>query len=1110
MRYRGLFAVVLLFAVLVTSPVAADVINLGASKDNTLYENATGSISNGAGQHIFAGRVNFAGGGALRRAVIAFDIAGSLPAGSTIENVQLTLNMSRTRFGSGARNTDLYPVLSDWGEGTSNAPFNEGTGTTATTGDATWLHTFFNSVFWTSPGGDFPALSSATVAVDGLGSYTWGSTAAMVADVQQWLDSPASNFGWILIGDESVLGTAKRFDSHEHPTASVRPVLGITFTVPAVSGACCDDLSGICDDGIDQSACLTGGGRFGGEDSTCLTIDPACDPSGACCDDSTGVCENLVTQASCEGAGLRYGGDGSTCATIDPACVTPSIGACCDEVLGVCTDNVEQDTCESSGGRFGGDGSDCATLDPACQGSGACCDDTTGVCSDGVFESECFQGGFRYGGNTSTCATIDPPCTGPPRGACCVELRGECLESVLPEQCAAEGGRYGGDGTTCSTVNPPCEPVLTIGLELVAGSPAGAARGTGLNSPLRVTHAGDGSGRLFIVDQTGQIHVVKDGVLLGTPFLDIAAKMVVLSPGFDERGLLGLAFHPNYAANGRFFVRYSADRVGTPGEPCCANMECTVGCHKEVLAEFKQCILCPSDPNIADPNTEIILFEVDEPEFNHNAGDIAFGPDGLLYFSLGDGGGANDGLDDPKLPHGPIGNGQDIDTLLGSVLRIDVDAAPDAGLAYHIPIDNPFVGTVGADEIFAYGFRNPYSFSFDDGPGGDGRLYVGDVGQALFEEINIVNSGGNYGWVLREGAHCFDPSDPATPPASCPSVGTVLGDPLIDPVMEYLQPIPCANDAGCAAFGVGCGSDGLCLDHGGISIMAGHVYRGSKLPALVGKFIFGDFDASAGGFDGRLYYFDTTGLDLFQRREFDLTPASVLGGLFIKGMGEDESGDVYVCVSASVGPFGGSGGIFRVTAPVPSAIGGGARYVSVTVPDGPDPVGIVVTPNCPAGVPKYVGAPGDPDNTAVLVNDPLQGAFLTKAEWGGTVHVTDTEIVPSSSYRVQIDTGSPGFPALSGAATATTAKWGDSVGPFADGVWTPPDGLNDVSDILAVIQAFVSAPNAPPIFQADMQGAVDLCTPDRQIDIVDALDAVAGFQGFDYTGSFPQCPQPCP
>jgi len=208
-------------------PPAEEVISLSPSKDNTLYENATGSFSNGIGAHIFVG--NNAGGQA-RRTVIAFDIAGDIPAGSTIQNITLTLRMSRTR--AGPETIKLHRLLADWGEGTSNASGNEGTGTSSASGDATWVHRFFNSDSWNNPGGDFSSASSASTSVGGSGSYTWGSTSQLVADVQGWVDEPSINFGWVLIGNEAGSQTAKRFDSRDNGTSANRPVLTVTYAPP--------------------------------------------------------------------------------------------------------------------------------------------------------------------------------------------------------------------------------------------------------------------------------------------------------------------------------------------------------------------------------------------------------------------------------------------------------------------------------------------------------------------------------------------------------------------------------------------------------------------------------------------------------------------------------------------------------------------------------------------------------------------------------------------------------------------------------------------------------------------------------------------------------------
>lgn len=247
----------------------------------------------------------------------------------------------------------------------------------------------------------------------------------------------------------------------------------------------------------------------------------------------------------------------------------------------------------------------------------------------------------------------------------------------------------------------------------------------GFAAPVLLREAPDESGRLFVVDQAGLIRVVgADGELRSEPFLDLRSRIVPLRTDFDERGLLGLAFHPGYASNGRFHVYYSAPlRAGAPDDFD----------HTSHVSEFT----VSADPEVADPASERVILQVDEPQANHNAGTVAFGPDGYLYVSLGDGGGGND-IGTGHVPDwyegNAGGNGQDVEqNLLGSILRIDVDT----GDPYGIPSDNPFVGETGLDEIWAYGFRNPYRFSFD---ALTGTMLVGDAGQELWEEVSLVQA----------------------------------------------------------------------------------------------------------------------------------------------------------------------------------------------------------------------------------------------------------------------------------------------------------------------------------------------------------------------------------
>ena len=215
-------------------PVLADEMTFTPSKDNTLYQSNTGALSNGSGERLFTGRASFTGSASTRRALIAFDV-GVIPAGSTVNSVTLTLNLSRTLFAA-LRSVSVHRVLRDWGEGISDAVGEEGQGAAATAGDATWLHTFFPASFWQSPGGDFVQQASASRGVGPVGSYTWESTAELVSDVQRWVDDPSSNFGWLLRGDESEPSTAKRFDSRES-SASTRPMLTVDFTPSAPTQA---------------------------------------------------------------------------------------------------------------------------------------------------------------------------------------------------------------------------------------------------------------------------------------------------------------------------------------------------------------------------------------------------------------------------------------------------------------------------------------------------------------------------------------------------------------------------------------------------------------------------------------------------------------------------------------------------------------------------------------------------------------------------------------------------------------------------------------------------------------------------------------------------------
>ncbi len=342
---------------------------------------------------------------------------------------------------------------------------------------------------------------------------------------------------------------------------------------------------------------------------------------------------------------------------------------------------------------------------------------------------------------------------------------------------------------------------------------------TGLSQPLHLTHARDRSGRLFVVEQAGTIRIIQNNQLLPRPFLDIRSRVV--SGG--EMGLLSVAFHPAYARNRRFFVNYTTDE----GAGLIS-----------VVAEYRASL---TTPNVAGP-TEFRVLEVPQPFVNHNGGLNMFGPDGMLYIGLGDGGSAGD----------PFNYSQNLGTHLGKILRIDVDA----GAPYVVPPDNPFRNTPGArPEIWALGFRNPWRFSFDRC---DGRLFLGDVGQDSWEEVDLILKGGNYGWRIMEGAHCYNP------PTGCRTRGLEL------PIHEYPHSVGC-------------------------SVIGGVVYRGRLTRALAGRYIFGDLC-------GPLWALTLNG-DTWKRSELLQT------GMPIVSIGDDETGELYLVDY--------NGGIYKIALATP-------------------------------------------------------------------------------------------------------------------------------------------------------------------------------------------------
>ena len=423
---------------------------------------------------------------------------------------------------------------------------------------------------------------------------------------------------------------------------------------------------------------------------------------------------------------------------------------------------------------------------------------------------------------------------------------------------------------------PPAAPPVAVEGVLVAD---------GLDSPIALADPADGTGRLFVADQAGRVHVIDaEGQLLEEPLLDIADRLAPRrEEGLEERGLLGLALHPDFARNGWFYVLYSA-----PLRPAAtADWD-----HTRRVSEFK---VSAADPDRANHDSERVVLSQDWPTHKHNGGGLAFGPDGYLYVGFGDGGGVHgigdrpdyvdaDDLDDADrwwpVWHHWDHLAQDTTSLFGAILRIDVDRGFPA---YHVPATNPFVGREGRDEIYAWGFRQPFGLAFD--PAGEHGLFVSDTGHFIVEAIYLVNRPGNYGWPLKEGTRCFD-AEAGYEPEECPTTGPD-GERLIDPVAEY--------------------------EHGriggfGTAIVGGRVYRGTAIPELDGALVVGDWG---------------TGLHVARPTDrvgsaWPVEPLFELDG-FVLGVAQDAEGEVYVLSNQVIGLGEATGAVHRLVAATPGA-----------------------------------------------------------------------------------------------------------------------------------------------------------------------------------------------
>lgn len=423
---------------------------------------------------------------------------------------------------------------------------------------------------------------------------------------------------------------------------------------------------------------------------------------------------------------------------------------------------------------------------------------------------------------------------------------------------------------------------------------------TGLTAPLwGITAPGDPS-RLFVVDQSGTLWSVELATGNKTAFLDVTDRLVTLGvfgPGsFDERGLLGVAFAPDYQTSGLLYTNTS-ELVNGAADFSTIPTGQTPDC-QSVIAEWH--VPNPGNPaSVVDPGSRRELVRIDKPQFNHNGGALNFGPDGKLYFSIGDGGGADDQDGESFISgepsqgglitsgHGPNGNGQDTGAILGKILRLDPLGSNSANGHYGIPNDNPFVGHAGfLGEIFAYGLRNPFRFSFDQATG---ALYCGDVGQNQIEEVDVIRTGQNLGWNWKEGRFFFGPNGTDAGYVSKTNPGAPAG--LVDPVAQY--------------------------DHSeGLAVIGGFVYRGSRVPHLAGRYIFGDF-ARTFAADGRLFYLRRKEIVHYGRTSRSMIAELRIQGqdalnLALLGFGQDASGEVYVMANATGTPFGTTGLVLRI------------------------------------------------------------------------------------------------------------------------------------------------------------------------------------------------------
>ncbi len=490
----------------------------------------------------------------------------------------------------------------------------------------------------------------------------------------------------------------------------------------------------------------------------------------------------------------------------------------------------------------------------------------------------------------------------------------------------------------------------------------------GLSAPLGMAVPDDGSGRMFVYDQAGIVWVVTEAAgKLPAPLLDVSSRLVSLR-NYDERGLLGLEAHPNFTQF-PFIYTYTSEPIDGPADFVNVMPAGAENNHQSVIAEWQ---MDSTDPNRVDPASRRELLRMDQPQSNHNGGTLRFGPDGFLYISLGDGGRANDVADG----HLPGGNAQSLQRIYGKLIRIDVDGSNSANGQYGIPQDNPFVGQDAVQEIYAYGLRNPYTFSFDSLTG---DLYLGDAGQNNVEEVDLIVKGGNYGWNVKEGSFWFD--------SVTENIGAVVTGPvrpvppdLIDPIAQY--------------------------DHDeGSVVVGGYLYRGIQVPALQDRYVFGDWGSFAAP-SARLFYLDPN----FVIKELRIGLADRSAGFWLRGFGQDAGGELYVFGSTVLGPRGQTGTMFKIVPSLPlvhskhNLVSDVPGLADFTDPNLVNPWGIAVDPNGSVWIAdNRVGRSTVYDSSGL----PVSAGVVIPHPTGGATSAAPTGVVFNSTADFIVDLNLP-------------------------------------------------------------------------------------------------------